>query len=256
MTNAATAHEGQHRLRASGAATVSRVWWQAYRVPFVDDFVAAFGVERAREGFLIGVECVDGTSGLGEAAPLPAYAGGTMAETANAIATLAAALVGSPAEEAWDRAPALPGVSAGAAAAARCGMETATADLMASRSDISLAYWLADRNGPGNVLLATSVPVNATIDAKDAGMAAEAARRFVAAGFDTLKLKVGVDAEGDLLRVAAVRKAIGPHVVLRIDANGGWSFAEAARLLPLYADLGVRLCEQPSRTVQRTASPS
>ena len=168
-----------------------------------------------------------------------------MAETANAIATLAAALVGSPAEEAWDRPPALPGVSAGAAAAARCGIETATADLMACRSASPSLPGSRTETGRATCSLATSVPVNATIDAKDAGMAAEAARRFVAAGFDTLKLKVGVDAEGDLLRVAAVRKSVGPDVVLRIDANGGWSFAEAARLLPLYADLGVRLCEQP-----------
>jgi L-alanine-DL-glutamate epimerase-like enolase superfamily enzyme len=50
------------------------------------------------------------------------------------------------------------------------------------------------------------------------------ATRHVAAGFRTVKLKVGDarDIRGDVRRVAAVREAVGPDIAIKIDVNGGW----------------------------------
>ena len=222
-----------------------RIWWQAYRVPYRAAFVSAHGAELVREGILIGVECTGGSTGLGEAAPLPAYAGGNMDETAAAIDMLARGLIGCTADDAWMTTLPLSGMSAGAAAAARCGIETAIADLLARQEGILLANWLGSRAGVESGEIARTVPVNATIDASDTPSATAAARAFRAAGFETLKLKVGLDESADLQRVAAVREAVGPGVALRIDANGAWTFDDAVRLLPLYALLGVGLCEQP-----------
>ncbi|HEX5498841.1 MAG TPA: enolase C-terminal domain-like protein, partial [Thermomicrobiales bacterium] len=52
----------------------------------------------------------------------------------------------------------------------------------------------------------------------------EAAARHVAAGFTTVKAKIG-DAEQPLLdarRVAAIREAVGPSVAIKVDVNQGW----------------------------------
>ena len=38
-----------------------------------------------------------------------------------------------------------------------------------------------------------------------------------------MKVKVGVEPESDIARVRAVREAVGPHIRLGVDANGGWS---------------------------------
>jgi muconate cycloisomerase len=52
--------------------------------------------------------------------------------------------------------------------------------------------------------------------------AAEIAAWAASQGFSTMKVKVGIDPEGDLARVRAVRKAVGAQVKLGVDANGGW----------------------------------
>ena len=58
----------------------------------------------------------------------------------------------------------------------------------------------------------------------------EQARRWVAAGFPAVKIKIGrPELDEDLQRVAAVRRIIGPHRRLMVDANQRWDFAAARR---------------------------
>jgi D-galactarolactone cycloisomerase len=61
-------------------------------------------------------------------------------------------------------------------------------------------------------------------------LAAEA-RSYVDAGFDMLKIKVGLlSVEADLERTAAIREAIGPRVKLMVDANHAYNAYTAIRL--------------------------
>lgn len=71
------------------------------------------------------------------------------------------------------------------------------------------------------------------------------ARERVAAGFDTVKVKVGTDPAADVVRVRAVREAIGPDIKLTIDANGGWNEPQALACLKQLADCNLTLVEQP-----------
>jgi muconate cycloisomerase len=43
-----------------------------------------------------------------------------------------------------------------------------------------------------------------------------------------MKVKVGIDPPEDLARVRAVREAIGPTIMLGVDANGGWPTPDIA----------------------------
>jgi O-succinylbenzoate synthase len=66
------------------------------------------------------------------------------------------------------------------------------------------------------------------------------------AGAPAVKVKVGRDTSAaDVDRVAAVRDAIGPHVELRVDANGAWDVDTATRVLADLARYDVALAEQP-----------
>src|SRR5205814_4129984 len=58
--------------------------------------------------------------------------------------------------------------------------------------------------------------------------AADIARWAVAQGFTKMKVKVGIDPDSDVARVAAVREAVGPGIRLGVDANGGWQTAYVA----------------------------
>jgi L-alanine-DL-glutamate epimerase-like enolase superfamily enzyme len=74
---------------------------------------------------------------------------------------------------------------------------------------------------------------------------AESARQVVRDGFKTVKLKVGESAEADSARLRAVREAVGPDIKIRVDANQGWTPAEAVRSLRLIEKYGVQFSEQP-----------
>ena len=94
----------------------------------------------------------------------------------------------------------------------------------------------------------TSVPVNGIVPALDP---LAAAARAVASGCSTIKVKVagpGSTVADDVARVAAVREAL-PEAGLRIDANGGWTLAEAEAALGEIAPLGLEYAEQPCASV-------
>ncbi|HLX91201.1 MAG TPA: dipeptide epimerase [Puia sp.] len=78
-------------------------------------------------------------------------------------------------------------------------------------------------------------------------MAAQAAD-YKERGVRIIKIKLGKDARTDVLRVAEVRKAVGASIKLRIDANQGWTYDDAVRVLQEVGNLDIEFCEQPMRT--------
>jgi L-Ala-D/L-Glu epimerase len=125
------------------------------------------------------------------------------------------------------------------------------ADLPQALAAVDLALWdaAARRAGrPVSALLTDAaldaVLVNATIGATDRAAAAEAAADAAEAGFTCVKVKVG--AGDDLARVAAVRRAVGDAVTVRLDANGAWAVEEAVEAIEALASDGpLELVEEP-----------
>src|SRR6476660_10296263 len=73
---------------------------------------------------------------------------------------------------------------------------------------------------------------------------AEEARQLARDGL-SLKLKVSGKIDQDLPRVAAVRKAVGDDVFIKVDANEAYDAKTAIRLAKGLADHGVEVFEQP-----------
>jgi L-alanine-DL-glutamate epimerase-like enolase superfamily enzyme len=66
------------------------------------------------------------------------------------------------------------------------------------------------------------------------------------AGIGRVKMKVGRDAAADIERVRAAREAIGPHVKLFVDANGGYTRKQALAMGRQFAEeYGVSWFEEP-----------
>jgi O-succinylbenzoate synthase len=127
--------------------------------------------------------------------------------------------------------------------------------------DLTAAPWLAaareaaDLGWPAPVR--SSIPVNVTVPACDP----ERARAIVLAsnGCRTAKVKVaerGQDPAEDEARLEAVRDALGPGGLIRIDANGGWDVGTAAARIPVLdrAAGGLEYVEQPCPTVEDLAA--
>jgi L-alanine-DL-glutamate epimerase-like enolase superfamily enzyme len=73
------------------------------------------------------------------------------------------------------------------------------------------------------------------------------AKEFVANGVRIIKIKLGKDVADDIERVRLIREAAGPDILLRIDANQGWSYRDAITALGSMGDFNIQFCEQPMR---------
>jgi O-succinylbenzoate synthase len=97
------------------------------------------------------------------------------------------------------------------------------------------------------------IPVNVTVPAVGP---AQAIRIVAGSGCRTAKVKVaerGQSEADDIERVEAVRAALGPDGRIRVDANGGWEVAQAARMLRQLARFGLEYAEQPCATLEELA---
>ncbi len=90
----------------------------------------------------------------------------------------------------------------------------------------------------------SDVAVNALVDELDFDPAS-------LAGFPAVKVKLRVPADVD--RVARVRDAVGPHVEVRIDANGAWDVETAVEVLERLRRHDVALAEQPVASLAELA---
>jgi L-alanine-DL-glutamate epimerase-like enolase superfamily enzyme len=73
----------------------------------------------------------------------------------------------------------------------------------------------------------------------------ESAVNFARQGFTEIKIKLGKDPRQDITRVSQIRKALGPDIKLRIDANQGWNPEEAVHVLREIHPYSIDHCEQP-----------
>lgn len=216
---------------------------QAVTARLREPFVSASGSLTRRELLLLRLEDPAGHVGFGEAAPLHAYDGVTVEECRAALEDCREALSGSDGTD-LD------------ALLADCGRR---AVLPQATAAVDLALWdlRARREGqPVWRLLgaeqAAALEVNYTIASPDrAGAAAEAATAR-AAGYGSLKVKVGTG--DDAGRLAAVRAAAGPELTIRLDANGAWSVPEAEAALRALAPAQIELCEEPVDGLEQVAA--
>jgi L-alanine-DL-glutamate epimerase-like enolase superfamily enzyme len=220
----------------SSPSSIVAIDQQALDFGLNEPFGISGGVsERARIA-VVQLRLADGTLGLGEAAPLPAYNGETLEDALSVIEAGRALLIGQDAR-AW-RKCCLELVSVTErSAAARSALESALLDALCRQAGCSLYEWFG---GAGATRLVSDV----TIPIMDAPSAQRAAARWWAAGFRQLKIKVGSGADAE--RVLAAH-AGAPHAELLLDANAGLSTAAARDLIRTLAAEGVRvaLFEQP-----------
>lgn len=228
---------------------MARVRWRRVSVPFRTTVTNAQAWYRVRESVLIEVEADSGLRGVGEAS-LPAGASFDVhGQTIGAFMTAAAAvLVGREAAGGFAELQ-LPAFITGEwSAAAACGVETALADLAARAAGLPLYRWLANEAVHPLTAGSPEIEVNGLVDLVEPAAAAEAARALVQDGFRTLKLKVGGSPERSIATVAAVRRAAGPEVQVRSDANRSWGPGEARTFLSGCAPYAMELCEEPLAT--------
>lgn len=198
-----------------------------------------------RDGLELRIRTEDGRVGAGEVAPLADFGSESLDLAFQAVSRAQEAIRSeafespSTLEEIPDVLEAL-GLDRDRTPVAYGGLELALLDVLARRSDRSLARILAGRD------VRTRIPVNALVSGTDPGRALEVARRAAAQGFGALKIKVGTlspDEARELL--GRLRSELGPHMTLRADANRAWSPAQTRQALEGLGGLGIDYLEEP-----------
>lgn len=74
------------------------------------------------------------------------------------------------------------------------------------------------------------------------------AEEAVKEGYQELKMKLGTTPKKDVARVKAVREAVGPNILIRVDVNQGWQTVQTARqTMKQLEPYDVTWVEQPIR---------
>jgi L-Ala-D/L-Glu epimerase len=207
-----------------------------YSLPFKEPYVSARGELRQRELVLVRVRG-EGLEGLGEVAALSMRGGADARAIADEIERVSRpALIegGFEPTRIW-------------AALARCRSRGATSPALAG-IDIALHDIAGKAAGqPVWRLLgadsAKPVVCNATLPVANRSTLQRLAEAWLADGFRTYKLKVGV--AGDLAQVTSLRQMIGADAAIRLDANGAWSVDLAVEQLRLMGRQMIELAEEP-----------
>jgi L-alanine-DL-glutamate epimerase-like enolase superfamily enzyme len=126
--------------------------------------------------------------------------------------------------------------------AALAAVDMALLDLLAKRAGLP-AYRLL---GAYRDRFATSI----TIGICDPDEAVRAARRHARRGFTAIKLKGGRDVAADIERVLRVRRAVGPRLGLRFDANQGYDAEQTLAFVAATRAARLELLEQPTPSSQ------
>jgi L-Ala-D/L-Glu epimerase len=215
---------------------ITRIELYRAAMPLKSPFKIALGVTTVSQSLFACVHTNTGHIGIGEGNIFPPVVGET-ADSVWAVAPyLAQSLIGTDPLDIEGRANqmarALPHNTT-----TRSAFEIALWDILGKTANLPLFAVLGGRQ--------RTVITDNTVGIDMPPVMAERAVEFKARGFEVIKVKLGTDLHTDLLRMRAIRAAVGPDFPIRIDANQGWSRTVAkAALAALETDHPV-LVEQP-----------
>lgn len=121
---------------------------------------------------------------------------------------------------------------------AKAGLDIAAHDLASRAAGVPLHARLGARR-------TDRVPLIGVVDIVGPEEAAQSAARQLSLGFQTIKIKIGLDAAADIRRVEAVREAVGSAIRLRVDGNCGYDRDTASATFTRMEDCSLEWIEQP-----------
>ena len=208
-------------------------------VPLHTPFKTALRTVNSVEDVIVEIHTDCGAIGYGEAPPTGAITGDTTGAIIGAIRDhIAKTIIGKDVDEFEPLLQSVQKCIVGNTSA-KAAVDMALWDLYGQLYNIPVYKML----GGGRKKITTDI----TISVNDPETMVKDALAAIDRGYDCLKMKVGINPELDVTLLAAVRHAVGKHVVIRIDANQAWQPKEAVRILNQMQEKGldIELVEQP-----------
>jgi L-Ala-D/L-Glu epimerase / N-acetyl-D-glutamate racemase len=121
--------------------------------------------------------------------------------------------------------------------AARAAFDIALYDAFSQYIDMPLVRFLGQKM--------KSLPTSNTIGIKSVDETVREAKEYIKVGFKILKIKLGKSLEEDIERLVALRENFGKKIILRVDANQGYSIEQTIEFYHKTLELDLELIEQP-----------
>jgi L-Ala-D/L-Glu epimerase len=205
--------------------TISSIELYKYSIPMVP-FTIATGTMEYAQNIFIRIHTSDGITGMGECSAFPMIAAETQAtcfEMAKDFARL------------WKGKDPLE-------------IEERLYDIASRKAGVPLYQYLGGQK--------KKIESDLTIGISDPASMAATALEFKEKGVKMIKVKLGKEVFADIQRIKLIREAVGPEIILRIDANQGWSYDDAVTALTGMETYQIQFCEQPMRKWNDELLPS
>lgn len=121
--------------------------------------------------------------------------------------------------------------------AARAAVDIALYDAFTKYLGVPLVKFLGQK--------IKKLPTSITIGIKNVEETLKEAEDYIKRGFRVIKVKLGKDLNEDVERVMKLREKFGNQIVIRIDANQGYSVDQTIQFYGRTYDLDIELIEQP-----------
>ncbi len=210
-----------------------------YRLPLTSPITLRGEPHGHRDGLLLRLYGEHGAEGIGEIAPLPGFSEESLDEAEAEARQCVQLCVNQPLHELCELArqegegvlSPMPSVQFGLA----CALDTLDAN--------------ASKRSPGRLFAEGEGRRSVSLNALLWGGREHVLRRAAEVkeqGYLAAKLKAGrADVHEDAALVKEVARALGPRVALRLDANQGWTRAQALRFAEAVKDVPLQYIEEP-----------
>jgi L-alanine-DL-glutamate epimerase-like enolase superfamily enzyme len=111
-------------------------------------------------------------------------------------------------------------------------------DISSQHAGVPLYQFIGGKNDK-------TITTDYTVSIGDPEKMAADAVKIKQEGYPAIKIKLGNNGETDVLRIKAIREAVGNKIPLRIDANQGWNVDEAIKTLQALGKYDIQHCEEP-----------
>jgi L-Ala-D/L-Glu epimerase len=217
--------------------TIQQVELYKLSIPLIEPFITSLGRDDYAENVLVKIKTNEGITGFGECSPYMPINGESQDTCFIVGQYFAKLLKGKNALAIEDYITAMDKLIYGNTSI-KSAFDMALYDIASQYAGMPLYKFLG---GDINKTIITDYTVSIGDPQK---MAADAVK-IKEQGYPAIKIKLGNNGETDVLRIKAIREAVGDGIPLRIDANQGWNVEEAIETLQALGKYNIQHCEEP-----------
>ena len=217
--------------------TIRQVGLYKLFIPLKDPFIISLGTILNAENLVVLIETNQGITGYGECSPFMSINGESV-DTCFVVGHYFAKLFkGKNALAIEERIADMDKLIYGNNSV-KSAFDMALYDIAAQHAGVPLYQFLGGENKK-------DIVTDYTVSIGDPEKMAADAKKIQDQGYPAIKIKLGKHGPTDVLRIKAIRGAVGNELPLRIDANQGWGVEEAITTLKELARFGIQHCEEP-----------